>query len=53
MQVHYLTFMQKKTYRVQLESMLVTHVYPEFQSQFGYMRARVSPFCGRIAILDQ
>ncbi len=34
--------MQKKNYRLQLESMLVTHVYPEFLSQFGYMRARVS-----------
>ena len=28
-------------YKDQLESMLVTHVFPEFQSPHGYMRARV------------
>jgi len=32
---------QKKNYKSQLESMLITHVYPEFQSPLGYMRARV------------
>ena len=34
--------LQKKQYRSQLESMLVAHVFPEFQSPLGYMRARVS-----------
>ena len=33
--------LQKKMYKDQLESMLVTHVFPEFQSPHGYMRARV------------
>ena len=32
--------LQKKLYKQQLESMLVVHVFPEFQSPFGYMRAR-------------
>lgn len=36
------TLMKRKKYMSQLESMLVAHVYPEFQSQLGYMRARVS-----------
>ena len=35
--------MQKKAYKKNLEPMLVTHVFPEFQAQEGYMRARVSP----------
>jgi len=34
--------LQKKKYAKQLESMLVTHVFPEFQNSLGYMRARVS-----------
>ena len=33
--------LQKKTYRSLLESMLVAHVFPEFQNELGYMRARV------------
>jgi len=33
--------MKKKQYKSQLESMLVTHVFPEFRSELGYMRARV------------
>ena len=28
-------------YRTQLESMLVQHVFPEFKSPLGYLRARV------------
>ena len=28
-------------YKVQLENMLVQHVYPEFKSSLGYLRARV------------
>ncbi|XP_019855725.1 PREDICTED: importin-7-like [Amphimedon queenslandica] len=32
--------MKKKTYKAQLEPMLVAHVFPEFSSPFGYMRAR-------------
>eukprot|EP00731_Ephydatia_muelleri_P006488 Em0003g736a len=32
--------LKKKMYKDQLESMLVTHVFPEFQSPHGYMRAR-------------
>ena len=27
-------------YKAQLEPMLVAHVFPEFRSPFGYMRAR-------------
>ena len=29
-------------YKVQLENMLVQHVYPEFKSSLGYLRARVN-----------
>lgn len=28
-------------YKVQLENMLVQHVYPEFKNSLGYLRARV------------
>ena len=34
--------LQRKKYATQLESMLITHVFPEFTSPLGYMRARVS-----------
>ena len=34
--------LQKQKYKGQLETMLVQHVVPEFQSQYGYLRARVS-----------
>ncbi len=33
--------LQKAMYKPQLEPMLVTHVFSEFQSPHGYMRARV------------
>ena len=33
---------QKQKCKGQLESMLIQHVVPEFQSQHGYLRARVS-----------
>ena len=39
--VFYLIVFQRKVYKVQLENMLVQHVYPEFKSSFGYLRARV------------
>lgn len=32
--------MKRKAYKGQLEPMLVAHVFPEFKSPFGYMRAR-------------
>lgn len=32
---------QRKVYKVQLENMLVQHVFPEFKSSLGYLRARV------------
>lgn len=32
--------MKKKEYRDQLEGMLQTHIFPEFDNQFGHMRAR-------------
>ena len=34
--------LQKKIYKDQMELMLVNHVYPEFGSEHGYLRARVS-----------
>lgn len=40
--VFYLIVLQRKIYKVQLENMLVQHVYPEFKSSLGYLRARVS-----------
>ena len=33
--------LQKKVYKIQAEAMLVTHVFPEFQSPQGYLRAMV------------
>lgn len=39
--VLYLIVFQRKVYKVQLENMLVQHVYPEFKSSLGYLRARV------------
>ena len=43
-----LCLVQRKKYSSQLESMLVAHVFPEFRSSLGYMRARVSAIvtCG-------
>jgi hypothetical protein len=35
---------QKKIYKDQVELMMVNHVYPEFNSPHGYLRARVSLF---------
>ncbi|XP_020624379.1 importin-7-like [Orbicella faveolata] len=32
--------LKRKVYKVQLENMLVQHVYPEFKSSLGYLRAR-------------
>lgn len=32
--------MKKREYRDQLEGMLQTHIFPEFDNQFGHMRAR-------------
>ena len=32
---------QRKVYKVQLENMLVQHVFSEFKSSLGYLRARV------------
>ena len=32
--------LQRKNYRSQLESMLVSHVFPEFRSPLGHLRAR-------------
>ena len=34
--------LKKKIYKDQAELMLVNHVYPEFASEHGYLRARVS-----------
>ena len=42
--------LQKKTYRSLLESMLVAHVFPEFQNELGYMRARVRGGGGRVCV---
>ena len=36
-------FPSLQKYIAQLEPMLVTHVFPEFTNQLGYIRARVSP----------
>ncbi len=33
--------MKKNIYKDQVEMMLVTYVFPEFQSPFGFLRARV------------
>ena len=35
-------FTQKKIYKDQVENMLVNHVFTEFASEHGYLRARVS-----------
>ena len=35
-----LVLSQKKSYKQQIEQMLATHVFPEFQSSHGYLRAR-------------
>ena len=35
-------YLSQQKYSAQLEPMLVTHVFPEFTNQLGYMRARVS-----------
>lgn len=32
--------LKRKMYKVQLENMLVQHVYPEFKNSLGYLRAR-------------
>ena len=32
--------LQRKNYKSQLESMLVSHVFPEFRSSLGHLRAR-------------
>ncbi|XP_072048064.1 LOW QUALITY PROTEIN: importin-7-like [Amphiura filiformis] len=34
--------LKKKIYKEQMENMLVNHVFPEFHSQLGYMRARAN-----------
>ena len=34
----------KKMYKDQAEQMIATHVFKEFHSEFGYLRARVSKF---------
>ena len=33
---------KKELYKDQMEQMLCTYVFPEFQSNYGFMRARVS-----------
>ena len=38
---HSSVILQKKVYKIQAEAMLVTHVFPEFQSPQGYLRAMV------------
>lgn len=38
------TLLQKKIYKDQVELMLVNHVFPEFASEHGYLRARVGAF---------
>ena len=40
-------------YKVQLENMLVQHVYPEFKSSLGYLRARVSEFVFYIFVVTR
>jgi len=35
-----LLLLQKKSYKTQIEQMLATHVFSEFQSSHGYLRAR-------------
>lgn len=35
-------FKQRKIYKDQAEMMLTSHVFPEFRSHHGYLRARVS-----------
>lgn len=35
---------KKELYKDQMEQMLYTYVFPEFQSSCGFMRARVSTF---------
>ena len=39
-------------YKTQLESMLVQHVFPEFKSPLGYLRARVGKEKRNIALSD-
>lgn len=34
--------LKKKIYKDQMETMIAQYVFPEFQSPFGFMRARVS-----------
>lgn len=34
--------LQKEIYKNQVETLLVTHIYPEFKSEQGFLRARVS-----------
>lgn len=34
--------LKKKIYKEQMEGMLVSHIFPEFQSPHGYMRARAN-----------
>ena len=34
--------LKKNVYKDQVEAMLVAYVFPEFQSQHGFLRARVS-----------
>ncbi len=33
-------FLQRKNYKAQLEDMLASHVFPEFRSPLGHLRAR-------------
>jgi hypothetical protein len=33
--------LKKSVYKDQVEAMLITYVFPEFQSQHGFLRARV------------
>lgn len=34
--------LKKRVYKDQMETMIAQYVFPEFQSPFGFMRARVS-----------
>jgi len=38
------TLLKRKMYKDQIELLLTTHVLPEFRSEYGFMRARVSIF---------